>query len=412
MGTLCSYYGNIFTSREVGWLIDQIVTNREPVVRSGCATALGCIHSQIGGMAAGLHLKNILGILMSLSNDPHPTVHFWALDALSKLADSSGLSFSGYVSSTLGMLAQVYVAESHSDEVASLASSNLETEMPTTPVIGRCIDSIINVLGPDLQDMTKARELIITMIAQFRTEEDQLVSIESLRCLEHMSLYAPGQMEFAAYVKRLQGDLDVDVPQIQDMAIDGLHNLMRRNADEVIQTANPGLEDKIWLTLNALPEHEVARNIIWNWLRQTGLTNTAQWIQRCNVVLTRILTKTANAPQTAEPKPSGAPEIQDEEVAGFNAADGEQSAVSASSQELLRWQVRTFAMDCLIEMISMVAKEASVRDESQAELALQQKVGDVVRIAFSASTAGVVSLRVRGLRIIDQILKVSICVLI
>jgi hypothetical protein len=38
-------------------------------------------------------------------------------------------------------------------------------------------------------------------------------------------------------------------------------------------------------------------------------------------------------------------------------------------------------------------------------MALQQRIADVVRIAFSASTAGVVQLRIRGLKIIDQVLK-------
>ena len=113
--------------------------------------ALGCITSELGGMAAGFHLKNILGILTSLASDPHPTVHFWALDALSRVSDSAGLAFSGYVSSTLGMLAQLYVAESHGEETNSLASSNIEVDLPTLTVLARCINSVINVLGPDLR---------------------------------------------------------------------------------------------------------------------------------------------------------------------------------------------------------------------------------------------------------------------
>jgi hypothetical protein len=69
--------------------------------------------------------------------------------------------------------------------------------------------------------------------------------------------------------------------------------------------------------------------------------------------------------------------------------------------------VRTFGMDCLSELLAMVSKEAAFREESPAVLALQQRIADVVRIAFSASTAGVVQLRIRGLKIIDQVLKVS-----
>ena len=410
LGRLCSSSGNSFTTAEVNYLVDQIVSNREPNARSGCAVALGCIHSQLGGMAAGYHLKNILGILMSLGNDPHPTVHFWALESLSRVADSAGLTFSGYVSSTLGMLAQLYVADTHNNESGSLASSNLEVDLPSPAVIARCIDSSINVLGPDLQDMTKARDMIMTLIREFQVEEEKLVMIESLKCQEHLSLYAPGHMEFASYVRQLQKDVESDSAQIRDMAIDGLHNLMRRDAEEVIRTAEPGLEDQLWLVFNTVPEHEVLRNIIRNWLHQTGLSNTATWVQRCHTVLTKTMRRTDQSTTATEKKPKDVPDLQDEEVAGFAASSSgpgdDTSSIPQSSQELLKWQVRTFAMDCLNELLRMVSREVASKDDSLAALALQQRIADVVRIAFSASTASVVQLRIRGLKIIDQVLKV------
>lgn len=412
LGRLCNSSGNTFTTAEVNFLVDQIVSNTEASARSGCAIALGCIHSQLGGMAAGYHLKNILGILMSLGQDPHPTVHFWALESLSRVADSAGLTFSGYVTPTLGMLAQLYVADTHHEECASLASSNLEVELPTPAVIARCLDSTINVLGPDLQDMTKVRDMIMTLISRFQDENEELVQIESLKCLEHVSLYASGHMNFAAYVKRLQKDLGSESVQIRDMATDGLHNLMRRNAEEVIRTADPGLEEQLWQALNQCPDHEVIRNIIRNWLRQTAMSSTAQWVQRCHLVLSKTTRKTDQVASATEAKTTGVPDLQDEEVAGFAASAGgtndDAAAAAGSSQELLKWQVRTFAMDCLSELLATVGKDAALRDDSPAAMALQQRIADVVRIAFSASTAGVVELRTRGLRIIDQVLKASL----
>lgn len=409
LGRLCNSSGNALTTTEVNYLVDQIVANREPNARSGYAVALGCIHSQLGGMAAGFHLKNILGILMSLSNDPHPVVHFWAIDSLARVADSAGLSFSSYVTSTLGMLAQLYAADTHNDESASLASSNMEIDIPTPAVVARCVDSIINVLGPDLQDVAKARDLIMTLVGLFQGESDGLIVIESLRCREHISLYAPGHMDFSAYVKQLQRSVESGSAQIRDMAIDGLHNLMRRNTEEVIRAGNPGLEDQLWHVLDRDPEHEVVRNIIRNWLHQTGLSDTAAWVHRCHSVLTK--TKKVEAQEKIEEAPkAGATDIQDEEVAGFaaaaNAPGAESGNAMQTSQELLKWQVRTFGMDCLSELVAMVSKEAAFREESPSVLALQQRVADVVRIAFSASTAGVVQLRIRGLKIIDQVLKV------
>ncbi|KAL2351407.1 HEAT repeat protein-like protein [Cryomyces antarcticus] len=409
-GRLCSSSGNNFTSNEVNNLVDLVVSNRDPNVRSGCAMALGSIHAQLGGMAAGYHLKNILGILMSLSADPHPTVHFWALESLSRVADSAGLTFSGYVSSTLGMLAQLYVLDSHNQENASFTSSNLEMDLPTVTAIARCTDSVINVLGPDLQDMAKARDMIMTLVDQFQTEEDPLLLVESLRCLEHLSLYAPGHMDFTAYVQRLQRELGSGLQQVQNMAVDGLYNLMRRDAEEVIRAANPGLEDQLWNALDSNPDQDVLKNIFRNWLQQTGLSTTAEWIQRCHTVLTKIKSQIEPVVSTAQAKRIIVPDLQDEEVAGFavaaSATIDSTPGASVSTPELLRWQVRAFAMDCLSELLSMVAKNAVPRGKSRAEAALQQRVADVVRIAFSASTASVVRLRVRGLGIIDQLLKI------
>ncbi|KAF5848028.1 hypothetical protein GGP41_009262 [Bipolaris sorokiniana] len=408
LGRLCNSSGNALTTTEVNYLVDQIVANREPNARSGYAVALGCIHSQLGGMAAGFHLKNILGILTSLGDDPHPVVHFWAMDSLSRVADSAGLSFSSYVTSTLGMLAHWYAADTHNEESASLPYSNIEIDIPTPAVIARCVDSNINVLGPDLQDVAKSRDLIMTLVGLFQGDTDELIVIESLRCQEHISLYAPGYMDFSAYVKNLQRSIESNSTQIRDMAIDGLHNIMRRNTEEVIRAAEPGLEDQLWHVLDRDPEHEVVRNIIRNWLHQTGLSDTATWVQRCHSVLTK--TKKVETQDKIEQKPKvGAAEIQDEEVAGFASASNAPGAESGDgvqvSQELLKWQVRTFGMDCLSELVAMVSKEAAFREEAPCVMALQQRVADVVRIAFSASTAGVVQLRIRGLKIIDQVLK-------
>jgi hypothetical protein len=410
LGRLCISSGNGFTGTEVTYLVDQIVANREPNARSGYAVALGCIHSQLGGMAAGYHLKNILGILMSLSNDPHPVVHFWALDSLSRVADSAGLTFSGYVSSTLGMLAQLYAADTHNEESGSLASSNIEVDLPTPAVIAHCVDSTINVLGPDLQDMAKARDMIMTLIDLFKMETESLVLLECLKCQEHMSLYAPGYMVFPDYVKYLHKSLVNNCAQIRDMAIDGLHNLMRRNTEEVLRVADPGLEDQLWLVLDKNPEQEVIRNIIRNWLNQTALVDTAAWVQRCQTVLTKTKRVPESEKAEADAKPKGMPDLQDEEVAGFAASSttkgDDAGPMVQASQELLKWQVRTFAMDCLSELLAMVNREANSRDNPPSSMALQQRIADVVRIAFSASTAGVVQLRIRGLKIIDQVLKI------
>ncbi|KAL2828215.1 armadillo-type protein [Aspergillus cavernicola] len=409
LGRLCESSGNAFTNTQINWLVDTIVENREPNARAGCAVALGCIHSQIGGMAAGLHLKTIVGVLMSLCNDPHPVVHFWALGGLERVANSAGLTFSPFVSSALGMLAQLYNADSHNEEADILATSNIEMSFLTPVVISRCIDSLINVLGPDLQDIAKTRNLILTLLRQFQLEENPALVTESSRCLDHLSLYAPGYVDFSGYVKRLQNELSANDPLMRDVAIWGLTNLMKRDSTAVIQAASPALEEEIWLAFDDTPENPILKSMVQDWLQQTALTETELWIQRCHNTLTRTRVKIEELPPISALRPT-ATDLPDDEVAGFasaiaGAGQEDSTGDAVAGQELLKWQTRNFVMGCLSELLDIV-QEAILPDQTiPAELALQQKVGDIVRMAFSASTANVVELRVWGLKILDQVLK-------
>lgn len=414
LGRLCSCAGNTFTNSQIKWLVDTIVENREPHARAGCAAALGCIHSEVGGMAAGFHLKTIVGVLLSLCNDPHPVVHFWALDGLDRVAESAGLTFSAYVSSTLGMLAQLYIADTHNEEAAALTTSNIELIYPTPFVISRCVDSLINVLGPDLQDITKTRNLILTLVRQFQLEENPAMITQSSRCLDHLSLYAPSHVDYGAYVKRLQQELSSTSSLMRDAAIRGLSNLMKRDAELVVATATPSLEDELWLVFDDSPNDASLRAMIHNWLQQTALTHTELWIQRCQNVLTKTRTKSEDPKGKQADQAAAAPQdIPDDEVAGFaNAVVGvgqeEAAENTTAGQELLKWQTRSFAMLCLSDLLSIVNDRILPDQTIPAEAALQQKVGEIVRVAFSASTANVIELRVWGLRILDQVLKVSI----
>ena len=404
LGRLCSIGGKNFTGSTINWLVDTVVNNRDPSARAGSAVALGCIHSHVGGMAAGFHLKTIVGILMSLSSDPHPIVHFWALEGLSRTIDSAGLTFSGYVTSTMGMLSQLYVAETHNPEVAALATSNLELELPTMGILVRCIDSLIGVLGPELQELSKVRELILTMVDQFLKEPSYVTNMEALRCLEHFSMFAVGNVDIARYTKRLHQGLGSDHGELRNVAVDGLYQLLKAHAERILKTADPGLEERLWMTLDENPTHEGVRNIIRNWMAQTAVAQTAEWVDRCQMVMAKTVERKGGLIQQEETKPSGGPtDLGDEEVAGMA---GNETEPKPTGQEPLRWQVRTFAIELLSELLSLASRELARNPESSLEQRLVEKIGDIIKMAFSASTANVVELRLGGLRIIDQILRI------
>lgn len=178
-----------------------------------------------------------------------------------------------------------------------------------------------------------------------------------------------------------------------------------------METADPGLEDDLWLALDVNPGHEGLRNIITDWLGQTSLTATELWVQRCQNILTKVKSKQEEPSQPVTINTTAMPDLQDEEVAGFANAAGttkdEAAPAPGYGQELLRWQVRSFAMNCLSDLLAVVGREILSDENTPAVMALQQRVSDVVRMAFSASTSNVVDLRLWGLRIIEQVLKVG-----
>lgn len=387
----------------------MIVSNRDPNARAGCAMALGSIHAQVGGMAAGFHLKKIHGVLLSLCSDPNPTVHFCAIEALAQVADSAGLTFSGYVASALGLLAQIWTCDSHNEESALTVTSNLEVTWPTATVIAHSIDSLVNVLGPDLQDMSKARDLMLILMKQFAKDDQPVVQAECLRAWEHMYLYDSAHVDLTAYVRRLQENLESTNIIVRKVAVDGLYNLMRRDAEHTLAIANEGLEDQLWLALNHSPEDEGIRNLVQSWLGQSSLAEAEKWVSRCQHVLTKAAMSQPEPVHATEPK-SVALDLQDEEVAGFASGDGKDqngAPVPEATQELLRWQTRAFALQCLSDLAIMIGKDMESDPDSAAGHALQNKIGDVIRLAFLASTASVVELQVGGLRLIDQVLKVE-----
>jgi hypothetical protein len=313
--------------------------------------------------------------------------------------------------STLGLLAQLWISDSHCIESDAIGASNSELELPTPAAIAHTIASLISVLGPDLQEMDKARDLILSLVEQFDMDDNAMVQSQALQCWEHIHLYAPSQVDLVKYVRQLQKGLDAAALGLRKTAINGLYTLMRKDVQHVLHEADEGLEEQLWKSLENPGDNRGVRGIIEVWLSQTALSRTAEWISRCQELLTKTVVKPSGpaAPET-KPEQSGGPQIQDEEVAGFNVNDGkgEDGADGPVGQELLRWQVRVFVLQCLNELFVSCARDAQARRGSIPGRVLQAKIADIIRMAFLASTGSVVELRIGGLKLIDQILVVSI----
>lgn len=424
IGMLCNIGGPNITIEYVKVFVDTIVANTDPNTRGGCSMSLGYIVKYGSGRA---HLKTVIGILISLAMDPHPVVHFWALEALAISIAGSGLSFSQFTSSTLSNLVKLLLLESHGDEMPSGASSNLDVELTylancatdssllhissSSRIIAKCFKALINVFGPDLRDLNiRNRDFVVSLITQFGISSDLYVVLESFQCLQDMIIFAPEFVDLKSFSGFIQERLNDDSKIVRECVVDGLYQLIRiQSAETVFELGNADLKDDIWLAFNGNGNDELQR-FIESWLDQTAYGECFDWISR----IQDILLKTRMS-FSKEFKIQG---IVENSVAGNTTGDeGESFAKDGSENsnndgerndgelvvdEPLRWQTRSLAVKLLRRLVQVLLKGKSLKDKEQSPIVA--KIGDVIKVAFSASTSPIIDLRLLGLRLLDEVL--------
>ncbi|TBU59882.1 clathrin-coated vesicle protein [Dichomitus squalens] len=399
IGRLASVAGTNFLTSQVKTLVDQVVSNRDPHGRAGCALAFGAIHAHVGGLAAGPLLKTTVHVLMSLINDPHPVVHFWALNALARVIDAASLAYAPFVPSTLGLLFKVYMMESHEPDGGSLNHVNISGDLPTYQVVCQNIDAVITVLGPDIQESTRTRTLVLDLVYQFIDEEDDGICVEAMKCIQHFLMFAPDHVNVPELVARFRGYLSSSRRPLKLASINALYQLVQRDALSMSKLGGDKLVEELFAMLDDDSSVDGVRNVIASWLQQTVIYNPSAWIDLCQ----RIMSRTTASQQAAD-----AAVVDDE---------GQSLSVGTSSsagRQTSRWRTQLFALQCLHSICAVVGQSGR-REHLDIAFARSQglpihgllvsRVPDLIKIAFTASAAHVTEIRLEGLTVLTDVIE-------
>ncbi|KAJ1551770.1 hypothetical protein HK096_000092 [Nowakowskiella sp. JEL0078] len=429
-------------------LVDQVVKNRDPDTRAGAALALGYIHSYVGGMAANIHLKNMVGILHSLAADPYPLVHIWALHSLWLTVESAGLMYGPFVNSTLSLIAKLYMSDSH--EPSTTAATINTTEVSAVyPIFGRILYSLLGVVGPELSMSTKLRELFFNLYDEFKNDTDPFVVVEALKCIQHFILFASNHIEVSVIIPFLQRQLSVvsasssaysssgsaaaQVYLIRKAAITCLYQLVQRNAEAVLSATNNQLEEQLFALLDVEPDafvQDEIRDILVKLLQSVTPTAPSRWINLCHGILAR----NAAIPEKTTSKNQAETVEDDEEAFEVDHSDRDapkkvvqvtpasvasvaSSPIAAPITLVPRWRTQLFALNCVrqVMVVSQTAENSALhfdlvaarkeREVGRASDYLILRLPDLVRMAFGAATAHVDELRFEGLILLQDILE-------
>ncbi|KAH8115151.1 clathrin-coated vesicle protein [Phellopilus nigrolimitatus] len=380
LGRLASLSGTNFLTSQVKMLVDQVVNNRDPYARAGCALAFGSIYTHVGGIAAGPLLKTTINVLMSLGNDPHPVVHFWALSALAQVVNAASLAYAPFVSSTLGMLFKIYLLETHEPDGGTVTNTNIKGNYPVYQVVCQLIDAVIAVLGPDIQESARTRNLVLNLVHEFATELDEGICVEAIKCIQHLLMFTPDHVDISDLVNQLRAHLVSPRRPLKFASINALYQLVQRDALGMSKLGGDKLVEELFGMLDRDPSIDGVRNVISSWLEQTVTYNPSAWIDLCQ----RIMSRTTASQQASDPASKQ----------GQSLSFGMSQESSGSSQGNLtsRWRTQLFALQSQKLVHSTL---------------LVSRVPDLIKMAFTASAAYVTEIRLEGLVVLRDVIELT-----
>ncbi len=411
IGRLASIAGTNFLTNQVKTLVNEVVGNRDPNGRAGCALAFGAIYGYVGGLAAGPLLKTTVHVLMSLVNDPHPIVHFWALRALARVIDAASLAYAAYVPSTLGLLFRVYMSESHEPEGGSLNHVNIKGELPAYQAICQNVDAVITVVGPDIQESARTRTLILDLVHQLLREEDDGVCVEAMKCIQHLLMFAPDSVEIPELVTLFRGYLSSSRRSLKTASLNALYQLVQKDAFLISRLGGDHLVEELFALLDDDASVDGVRGIISSWLQQTVVDNPSAWIDICQ----RIMSHTTASQQASNAAMKRGDILDDEGQSLSVGTTGD--SVQSDSRLVARWRTQLFALQCLHKICVQVGSSGR-REHVDARYAQKlgvsmsglvvSRVADLVKIAFTASAANVMEIRLEGLTVLQDTIEVRV----
>ena len=156
---------------------------------------------------------------------------------------------------------------------------------------------------------------------------------------------------------------------------------------------------------------EGVRNVISSWLQQTVIHNPSAWIDLCQ----RIMSRTTASQQVADAA-SKQGTLRDDEGESLNLG-GKEGSVNERGYPTSRWRTQLFALQCLHSICTIVAGSGR-RDHIDISFArlqgiptsglLVSRVPDLIKMAFTASTAYVTEIRLEGLVVLRDVIQVNL----
>ncbi|KAL4570973.1 hypothetical protein LXL04_017722 [Taraxacum kok-saghyz] len=407
LGLLARLGNDMFTARLTRSLLGDVSGASEHYAGS-IALALGCIHRSAGGMALSSLVPSTVHSISSLAKSSISNLQVWALHGLLLTIEAAGLSYVSQVQATLGLALDILLSEENGWVVLQQG-------------VGRLINAIVAVLGPELHPGSIFFSRCKSVIAEISSQQETATLLESVRFTQQLVLFAPQAVTVHTHVKVLLSTLSSRQPTLRHLAVSTLRHLIEKDPNPVIDEQ---IEENLFHMLDEETDTEIG-NLVKTTIMRLLCTSCpsfpSRWLSICrNLVLATSSGNTINNKELDE-DPSSSSHDQDGDKSYGNDDENMVSSSQASSGpnspkvKHLRYRTRVFAAECLSHVPDAVGQNPAHFDLSLARTQpppkdlksgdwLVLQVQELISLAYQISTIQFENMRPIGVGLISTIL--------
>ncbi|CAI9766931.1 unnamed protein product [Fraxinus pennsylvanica] len=416
LGLLARLGNDVFTARLMKLLLGDVGGIVDSYHAGSIALALGCIHRSAGGMALSSLVPTTVNSLSLLAKSSIASLRIWSLHGLLLTIEAAGLSYVSHVQATLGLGMDILLSEE---------SAWVDLQQG----VGRLINAIVAVLGPELVPGSIFFSRCKSVVAEIRSCQETATLTECVRFTQQLVLFAPQAVSVHSHVLTLLPTLSSRQPTLRHLALSTLRHLIEKDPVSMIDEQ---IEETLFHLLDEETDSEIgnlARTTIVRLLYASCPSCPSHWMSICrNMILSTSLRRDASGSKHLENDSSSGLDGEkslnfgDDDENMVSSSEGppvqgyalDYSGLNLSRDKHLRYRTRVFAAECLNHLPGAVGENPAHFDLS---LARQQpakgpfpgdwlvlQLQELISLAYQISTIQFENMRSIGVSLLCTIM--------
>ncbi|XP_009403181.3 protein SWEETIE isoform X2 [Musa acuminata AAA Group] len=418
LGLLARLGNDIFTAKLTRSLLGEIVAATDPSYIASIALSLGCIYRSAGGIALTTLVTSAVRSISLLAKSSNASLQLWALHSLLLIIEAAGLSYVPQIQATLFLAMEIIMAEE-----SGLVDLRQE--------IGRLINAIVAVVGPELAPRSTFFSRCKSVIAEISSCQETSTVLESVRFTQQLVLFAPQAASVFSHVQNLLPTLYSRQPILRHLAVSTLRHLIEKDPVAMIDT---NIEENLFSLLDEETDSEIVNLVcstITQWLHISCVSCPSRWM---NILYNKVLATSArriaseNYSGSGNNKSNGASEG---DAASYFGEDDEDMIASSKGEKIhgststfgsvykrenhIRYRTRLFAAECLSYLPTAVGSNPAHFDISLARSSVTDEhnlstdwlvlhLQELVSLSYQISTSQFEGMQSIGVRVLSIIM--------